>query len=694
MGFYGNATYYLPNGTAKYIEKNAVTAEAINEKAVTTEKIADNSITELKIYSEAVTADKIAIEAIQGLNGNRLDKDANDNLQRPSHIAKQTICGEYHPDKNASFEGDIALNTITGGENGNLALNTIDSYNIASGGINDDCLENDYVFFEAYTQVDSGETLRAYLETIKKPEQAIFTYLNILEDIKDNHGNILSEGFWTVIQMGKENSSDTTSWLMFNATKFDQLLIETSMNKWKISSDRSLLIHDYEGHTVTTSNQWKEFMQSKAYKNKNLISSIRFDIIDDDLDKFKLYIDSDTLANDSTAIMNGDYMGFHFSLNSYYLMDRKGTIITYQDDKFIIVSALPDEPIPIEKLEKPCLYIYDLGTCETMQDLKEKLTSATFDSNTVFTFKIAQMDSQFSSTIMENVLYYAVPLLQGGGKKYWQISQNLLPSVGYSYELTFVSDTETTLKFREIGTNAISDGAITTDRIHQGAVTPEKLDRSYRQISYFQKNRYDSLKELLLEVTEGFIENNLEPLDFYSKDQIDTPWGEGLKVEIRYLGQQIVPSNPLYGHMWQLNVFMGTKPKINSIYMVNSEMENGIVSLKGGITQITEAVQGRYGVCSSVEDIVSKLMMQQGLADISYRNMFESSVIIIKTLQEAADWNSGNNQNIEITAPSPGTYTVYYIPAQERFYLQGLDIKKQYYIYYETGTRYYTVEVV
>lgn len=686
MGFYGNATYYLPNGTAKYIEKNAVTTEAINEKAVTTEKIADNSITELKIHSKAVTADKIAIEAIQGLNGNRLDKDANDNLQRPSHIAKQTICGEYHPDKNASFEGDIALNTITGGENGNLALDTIDSSNIAPGGINDDCLEEDYVFFDTYTTINNSTNFLNHLISLKANYKTIYASIYLTEDIVDTQGSILSKGIWSLMRMQGVPFGSITPWLLINTHNFEQYIIELSNSDWIIQDDYTLLNHDYNECIISNMTQWENFLQSKYYKNKNLICNFKFDIPVEDKPLFPIYINETTpmLIEAQQATMDGQYLGFWFDKETFYLADKKGNIMNYKDDKFIIINTLqadlfPDKSIPLAKLGKSCVHIEDLGVLQNTQQLQEKLKQAVFNSSIVYSFSIiAENDS-----LPPDITYYAIPVMQEqspSGNTYWQLSTNLFGYLPTAVEFSTYTGVEGAIK-------------ISTENIGEKAITPDKLDRSYRQISYFQKNRYDSLEELLLEVTEGFIENNLEPLDFYSKDQIGTPWGKS-KVEIRYLGQQSVPSNPLYNHIWQLNVFTGTIPKINSIYMVNPVMENGIVSLKGGITQITEAVQGRYGVCSSVEDIVSKLMMQQGLADISYRNMFESSVIIIKTLQENMDWNLGNTQDIEITAPRPGTYTVYYIPAQKRFYLQGLDIKKQYYIYYETEEYYYTVEVV
>jgi hypothetical protein len=80
MGFYGNATYYLPNGIAQ--------------------DVVDGVITTKKLAKDAVTASKIAETAIHGLSTDYIfEKDENDNpidkldedkknVIRPSHFAK------------------------------------------------------------------------------------------------------------------------------------------------------------------------------------------------------------------------------------------------------------------------------------------------------------------------------------------------------------------------------------------------------------------------------------------------------------------------------------------------------------------------------------------------------------------------------------------------------------------------------
>jgi hypothetical protein len=44
MGFYGNATYYLPNGIAQDVVNEVITTDKLAKDAVTAEKIANNTI--------------------------------------------------------------------------------------------------------------------------------------------------------------------------------------------------------------------------------------------------------------------------------------------------------------------------------------------------------------------------------------------------------------------------------------------------------------------------------------------------------------------------------------------------------------------------------------------------------------------------------------------------------------------------
>jgi hypothetical protein len=69
MGFYGNATYYLPNGTAKYIETDAVTTTAIASNQVygsgkpdTKNHIAPASIGTHDIAEGAITDEKLKLD--------------------------------------------------------------------------------------------------------------------------------------------------------------------------------------------------------------------------------------------------------------------------------------------------------------------------------------------------------------------------------------------------------------------------------------------------------------------------------------------------------------------------------------------------------------------------------------------------------------------------------------------------------
>lgn len=124
MGFYGNATYYLPNGIARDVVPGVITTE--------------------KLVKDAVTAEKIASKAIHGSKGTKLD----DNNIHSSHIATKTIGG--------GDNGDIAFDTITGGSEagqGNIAGGTIRNYNILNGTIGKEKLNTTYL----ETKIDSSQ---------------------------------------------------------------------------------------------------------------------------------------------------------------------------------------------------------------------------------------------------------------------------------------------------------------------------------------------------------------------------------------------------------------------------------------------------------------------------------------------------------------------------------------------------------
>jgi hypothetical protein len=83
-----------------------------------------------------VTAEKVSPKAIQGSKGTKLD----DNNNHSSHIATKTIGGGNN--------GDIAFDTITGGSEagkGNIAGGTIQNYNIKDGTIGKEKLNTTYL---------------------------------------------------------------------------------------------------------------------------------------------------------------------------------------------------------------------------------------------------------------------------------------------------------------------------------------------------------------------------------------------------------------------------------------------------------------------------------------------------------------------------------------------------------------------
>lgn len=144
MGFYGNATYYLPNGIAQDVAKGVITTE--------------------KLAEDAVTAEKVSPKAIQGSKGTKLD----DNNNHSSHIATKTIGGGKN--------GDIAFDTITGGSEagkGNIAGGTIQNYNIKNGTIGKEKLNTTYL----ETKIDSHQS------TISNIDQ-LFAFCN--KTISDN----------------------------------------------------------------------------------------------------------------------------------------------------------------------------------------------------------------------------------------------------------------------------------------------------------------------------------------------------------------------------------------------------------------------------------------------------------------------------------------------------------------------------
>lgn len=191
MGFYGNATYYLPNGIAQ--------------------DVVDGVITTKKLAKDAVTASKIAETAIHGLStGNNLEKDKNNNpidkldedkknVIRPSHFAKQTITGEGHNKKKRivnsqgeivdstteKWPGDIALETITGGDSetkGNIAPNTIQQYNM---GVNS--IGTDQIIDENITEAKLANTFWRYERFWYDDENVDKDFMKQLDDFMSDN---------------------------------------------------------------------------------------------------------------------------------------------------------------------------------------------------------------------------------------------------------------------------------------------------------------------------------------------------------------------------------------------------------------------------------------------------------------------------------------------------------------------------
>lgn len=132
MGFYGNATYYLPNGIAQ--------------------DVVDDVITTKKLAKDAVTASKIADTAIHGKG----------NASEWQHIAKESIAGGEN--------GDIAENTIT---NYNIAPGTIEQSNMADNSIGTDQIINGNITSEKLDKI--------YWSSSKKSEHIVENFAELLE---------------------------------------------------------------------------------------------------------------------------------------------------------------------------------------------------------------------------------------------------------------------------------------------------------------------------------------------------------------------------------------------------------------------------------------------------------------------------------------------------------------------------------
>lgn len=196
MGFYGNATYYLPNGTAKYIEDNAVTSNAINNEAVTADKIANGAVTSDKIDADAITREKIKNGEIIGdkISNDAITKDkiqdgevvgdkiadnaiTKDKIQDGAitrdkvaeeaigyeEIEKSNIYGRAKSVEGTSlFPQHIVQGSISGGVNGDIAQETITGDNIL-----DDTIEGKHIKEETVEgrHIKSGTIQNVHLES-------------------------------------------------------------------------------------------------------------------------------------------------------------------------------------------------------------------------------------------------------------------------------------------------------------------------------------------------------------------------------------------------------------------------------------------------------------------------------------------------------------------------------------------------
>lgn len=688
MGFYGNATYYLPNGTAKYIEKNAVTAEAINEKAVTTEKIndgavskekiADQAITELKIYSNAVTKDKIAVSSIQGLGGDRPSLNVDGVSQRPSHIAEKTICGEKH-NKGDNIFGDIALGTITGGANGNIASKTIDSSNIVLGSISDECLQEDYMFIEPYSVIDSSADFTEYLTSLAEKNTMICGRIELSQNIADNNGVILDAGKWMILKLSGTKATDT-SWLIIKANAIEEFIVERKTDKtWSILQENSLLMHDYITYNIQSLSNWQSFLSSKFYKNKNYIKNINFDIQNNEIQNFQLYIDENTQSNDK-KIMEGSYIGFWFDSNTFYLADKKGNLINYINNKFIIINMpqlnlISDGSIPLSKLDKACLNIEELGVITSIKSLSEKLKEI---GKVVTPSTICSFTSQNIEQLENDNIYYATLLIQDSLHSYWQISSSLLGDFNNSFNIEAYSSSPELVENLIVKENSIQE-----KHIENGAIVPNKLDREYQEIYFLKKTEY-TLRELAEEIHAQYKLSSEKPICFYSSaptkiQHIHSYGTEGLYYKIECEGRRRLSS---------IHTVNQTQWSITSLQWV--EEVKYVFTIQDDITSlaVTKPIKLNPLRLGRVVSEDNKISAADNLPD-----MISLDVFHISTIQESSieDWNDDPDENS--VAPVPGVYLIIGIVDTQTHYLIGVSVNKRYMVAYDNFYNQYTVEI-
>lgn len=169
MGFYGNATYYLPNGIAQDVVDGVVTESKLAKDAVTTDKIKNGVIIGDKIKNSAITGDKISANTIKGgptgsghlalntiTNDNMADNSINtdqvvneaittekiadlaitrDKIKEEAvsyeEIAPGSILGRATNNESLKYYvGHIVKESVAGGEEGDIASETIQGYNI------------------------------------------------------------------------------------------------------------------------------------------------------------------------------------------------------------------------------------------------------------------------------------------------------------------------------------------------------------------------------------------------------------------------------------------------------------------------------------------------------------------------------------------------------------------------------------
>lgn len=627
MGFYGNATYYLPNGTAKYIENNVVTTETINEGAVTTKK--------------------------------------------------------------------IALGTITGGINGNIAPNTIDSSNIVLDSISNDCLSEDYMFIEPYSIISSKTHFTEYLTSLAEKDTIICGHIELSNDITDNNGIILAAGNWMILKLSGTKST-FTRWLMIKASAIEEFIIERKTdNTWSILQENSLLIHDYVAYNIQSLANWRGFLSSKFYKNKNFIKNINFNIQSDERQNFQLYIDETTQLNDG-KIIEGSYIGFWFDNDAFYLTDKKGNLINYTNNKFIIVNVpqidlIPDNSIPLNKLEKACLNIEELGVITSINTLSEKLREI---GKVISPSTICSFTSQNIEQLENDNVYYATLLIKDSSHSYWQISSSILGDFNNSFNIEAYS------QFPELVENLIiEENSIQAKHIEDGAIAPNKLDRQYEVVDKLQQTNYSSLVPLAKEIVEKFVANGYEPVNFYSNGTVTIGWTSGQNashtitgnIKITYLGTSYDYEDELV-YLW--NVCCISKDFENfypSQFTLGTYIQDN--QYQGYTTQTDRNnLQQTFNTASAIYQFFTNIKPN---LNFFYESGYQTSsnIAFLNTGTSVTnDWNRGVNASDII--PDEGVYMIYFIREDQTYYLQGLSVKKQYRLQYINSTNYYTIEVI